>query len=161
VKDYDSNQHIHASGRGGAGNIDRSRSRDPTNKPHHGNILGDLIGRISRDASRDRSHPTQHHTSGRGGYGNTYEGGPPNANKAEREEEEERNTYRHSNDKHSNDVDDAGAHSSGRGGYGNTSDAVGTGGYDTQAPHHATDENQAYASGRGGAGNIHPVTGGY
>jgi hypothetical protein len=50
-------------------------------------------------------------------------------------------------------------HPAARGGYGNgnTSSAVGTGtgGYDTQAPHPATDEHHTYASGRGGAGNIH------
>jgi len=146
VKDYDSRQHIHSSGRGGVGNIDRSRSRDA---PHNNKgVLGNLIDRISRDDSRERSHSTEHHTAGRGGYGNTYDGATPNANKTERVEEEERNTYKGS-------LDDGGAHASGRGGYGNTSSAPGTGAYDTQAPHHATGEHDAYASGRGGAGNIH------
>jgi len=143
VKDYDAHQNIHSSGRGGAGNIDRSRSRDPTykNKPHQGGIVGNLVDRISHDDS------TEHHTTGRGGYGNAHDGGPPDAYKAERGEEEERNTYKHS-------VDDAGAHSSYRGGYGNTSTAPGTGGYDTKAPHHDTSEHNTYATGRGGAGNI-------
>ena len=54
-------------------------------------------------------------------------------------------------------------HTSGRGGYGNTSSAAGTGGYDTQAPHHDTSELGTYATGRGGAGNIQGgnIQGGY
>jgi hypothetical protein len=156
VKDYDSHQHIHSSGRGGVGNIDRnidrSRSRDvPRDVPHNNKsgVLGNLIGRISRDVSTERhSTSTDHHTAGRGGYGNTYDGATPNASKTERAEEEERNAYKGS-------LDEGGAHTSGRGGYGNTSSTPGTGGYDTKAPHHANGDHHAYASGRGGVGNIH------
>jgi len=82
------------------GNIDRSRSRDPTykNKPQ-GGVIGTLVDRISHDDSREPS--TEHHTTGRGGYGNAHDGGPPDAYKAERGEEQERSAYKQS-------VDDAG-----------------------------------------------------
>jgi len=153
VKDYDSHQHTHSSGRGGVGNIDRSRSPDARHKTQQGSFLssaiGSAIGRLSRDHSREspRAASTEHHTAGRGGYGNTYDGGPPDAKIVERVEEEERGAYKSS-------LEEDGAHTSGRGGYGNTSSAAGTGGYDTQVPHHAANDH-IHASGRGGAGNIH------
>jgi len=112
----------------------------------HGGVLGNLIGRLSREVSRERpSIEHQHHTAGRGGLGNTHAGGTNN--KIDRLEEEERSAHRSS-------LDDGGAHTSGRGGYGNTSATAGTGGYDTQAPTHAAGEHHAFASGRGGIGNI-------
>ncbi|KAF9475298.1 hypothetical protein BDN70DRAFT_883874 [Pholiota conissans] len=124
-----------SSGRGGIGNIARSRSRDPNSD--------------ARTATSPVRHTTTHishtvHSTGRGGAGNIYPGDGISADvideQARRGVSQERGR-------------DA-FHSTGRGGFANLSSAA-----EPAVEHHSVEHGGYESTGRGGLGNIVHDTG--
>lgn len=139
LRSIDASQNgIHSSGRGGAGNIRGKASPSPAR---------------ASEASRSRSRARGLHSTGRGGAGNLMPGEAPYTNEAaiEEEEAERRAELEDERERAEAARGRAGLHSTGRGGAANLT-SLPAPSNEQPVLHHT--HGAAESTGRGGAGNI-------